>query len=161
MVTWRQRQNREDLDNLVKTWRHLEDAASVALVEDELLLEQRVESSPSGRSLRLGQALLAGHEVHFHPRSWGGRGLERESTSGIEKSNLAEALIQVCSGDREHEWPRQNSLVFVTHELVLPQPRDCLSYHTKTTGCRRELASRELAFPPTGQDQGLCGRWAL
>ena len=88
---------------MVKTWRHLEDAASVALVEDELLLEQRVESSPSGRSLRLGQALLAGHEVHFHPRSWGGRGLERESTSGIEKSNLAEALIQVCSGDREHE----------------------------------------------------------
>ena len=54
---------------LVKTWRHLEYAASVALVEDELLLEQRVESSPSGRSLRLGQALLAGDEVHFHPRS--------------------------------------------------------------------------------------------
>ena len=54
---------------MVKTWRHLENAASVALVEDELLLEQRVESSSSGRSLRLGQALFAGHEVHFHPRS--------------------------------------------------------------------------------------------
>jgi len=48
----------------------LEDAASVTLVEDELLLEKRVEGASRRRGLRLRQALLPRHQVHFHPRSW-------------------------------------------------------------------------------------------
>ena len=44
-------------------FRHLQDAAAVSLVEDELLLEQRVQGAPRRGGLRLGQTFLTGHEV--------------------------------------------------------------------------------------------------
>ena len=46
---------------------HLEHAAAVSLVEDQLLLEQRVEGAPRRARLRLGQALLAADQVDLHP----------------------------------------------------------------------------------------------
>ena len=46
---------------------HLEDAAAVSLVEDQLLLEQRVEGAPRRARLGLGQALLAADQVDLHP----------------------------------------------------------------------------------------------
>ena len=45
----------------------LEDAAAVALVKEELLLEQRVQCPPRRRCLGLGEAALAAHQVHLHP----------------------------------------------------------------------------------------------
>ena len=45
----------------------LEDAAAVALVKEELLLEQRVQGPPRRRCLGLGEAALAAHQVHLHP----------------------------------------------------------------------------------------------
>ena len=46
---------------------HLENAAAVSLVEDQLLLEQRVEGAPRRARLGLGQALLAADQVDLHP----------------------------------------------------------------------------------------------
>ena len=67
---------------------HLEDAAAVSLVEDQLLLEQRVEGAPRRARLGLGQALLAADQVDLHPGRGQhlGAGLalgEEESDGGI------------------------------------------------------------------------------
>ena len=105
-------------------FRHLQDAAAVSLVEDELLLEQRVQGAPCRGGLRLGQTFLPADEINLHP----GRRQDLGARLALEAAGSDDLNLEVSS---------------LVDETELDVPED---------GRAEDLPAHQLAGPEAGYE---------